>query len=281
MILGKLWRTIQAQLNKLADFFWSADPIAAMQQEYDRAVAQLREGRVGLAEFRAFVERVGRQVARNEANVRRLEATVKTCLKEGDRESAGRFVLELQRARQELAENQGQLRMHEQAYENNLLKIKHASGKLAEIRDKIARYDADLKMSAAEAEMARLAQDFHVNVTTDFGQLESTIQEKIDLNRTQVRVAADLSGEGVETIRQEQAAEGQLAEDALREFERQIEPSSADRSRNRAARSARAGQDQGRRGALKSLRAIAESLQDRPRSGEDIQRRRSAKSVLA
>ena len=227
MILGKLWRTIQAQLNKLADFFWTADPIAAMQQEYDRAVAQLREGRVGLAEYRAFVERVGRQVARNEANVRRLEATVKTYLKGGDRESAGRFVLELQRARQELAENQGQLRMHEQAYENNLLKIKHAGGKLAEIRDKIARYDADLKMSAAEAEMARLAQDFHVDVTTDFGQLESSIQEKIDLNRAKVRVAADLSGEGVEAIRQEQAAEGQLAEDALREFERQLEPSSA------------------------------------------------------
>ena len=227
MILGKLWRTIQAQLNKLVDFFWAADPIAAMQQEYDRAVAQLREGRVGLAEYRAFVERVGRQVARNEANVRRLEATVKTYLKEGDRESAGRYVLELQRARQELAENQGQLRMHEQAYENNLLKIKHAGGKLAEIRDKIARYDADLKMSAAEAEMARLAQDFHVNVTTDFGQLESSIQEKIDLNRAKVRVAADLSGEGVEAIRREEATEAQLAEAALREFERQLEPSSA------------------------------------------------------
>ena len=117
--------------------------------------------------------------------------------------------------------------MHEQAYENNLLKIKHASGKLAEIRDKIARYDADLKMSAAEAEMARLAQDFHVNVTTDFGQLESSIQEKIDLNRAKVRVAADLSGEGVEAIRQEEATEAQLAEAALREFERQLEPSAA------------------------------------------------------
>ena len=33
MILGKLWRTIQAQLNKLVDFFWAADPIASLQQE--------------------------------------------------------------------------------------------------------------------------------------------------------------------------------------------------------------------------------------------------------
>ena len=222
MILGKFWRTIQAQLHKLADFFWAPDPIAAMQLEYDRAVAQLREGRVGLAEYRAFVERVGRQVARNAANVNRLEATVKTCLNQGDREAAGRFVLELQRARAELAENQAQLRLHEQAYENNLLKIKHAGGNLSRIRDKIARYDADLKMSSAEAEMARLAQEFHVDATTDFGKLESVIQERIDLNRAKVRVAADLSGEGTETIRQEEAVRGQLAEDALQEFERQM-----------------------------------------------------------
>jgi phage shock protein A len=222
MILGTLWRTIRAQLNKLANFFWEADPIAAMQLEYDRAVAQLREGRLGLAEFRAFIERVGRQVARNQANVTRLEATVKTYLKAGDRESAGRFVLELQRARRELAENQAQLRLHEQAYDNNLLKIKHAGGKLTEIRNKIARYDADLKMSAAEAEMASLAQDFHVDVTTDFGQLESAVQDKIDLNRAKVRVAVDLSGEGVAEIRQESAAQDQLGEDALREFEKQM-----------------------------------------------------------
>ena len=64
MILGKIWRTIQGQLNKLVDFFWAADPVAIMQEEYDRAVAQLREGRVGLADYRTFVERMGRQVAR-------------------------------------------------------------------------------------------------------------------------------------------------------------------------------------------------------------------------
>jgi hypothetical protein len=52
-------------------------------------------------------------------------------------------------ALKELAENQGQLRLHEQAYENNLLKIKHAGGKLSEIRNRITRYDAELKMSAA------------------------------------------------------------------------------------------------------------------------------------
>jgi phage shock protein A len=222
MILDALWRTIKAQFNKLASFFWEADPIALMQAEYDIAVAQIREGRTGLEQYRAFVERVGRQVARHEAFVRRLDATVRTYLAQGDRDTAARFALELQQARKELQENAAQLRLHEQAYENNLLKIKHAGGKLAEIRDKIAKYDADLKMSAAEAEIAKLAQQLNFDVHTDFGQIEGKIQDAIDRNRAVVRVAADLSGEGVETVRQEQAAREQLAEDALRDFERQM-----------------------------------------------------------
>ena len=35
-----------------------------------------------------------------------------------------------------------------------------------------------------------------MNLTTDFGQIEAVIQQKIDQNRGKVRVAADLSREG-------------------------------------------------------------------------------------
>ena len=41
MILGKFFGAIRAQFNKLGNFFWEADPIAAMQYEYDSAVEQL------------------------------------------------------------------------------------------------------------------------------------------------------------------------------------------------------------------------------------------------
>jgi hypothetical protein len=109
--------------------------------------------------------------------------------------------------------------MHETAYNNNLTKIKHAGNKLAQIREKIQKYDAELKMSRAEAEMAKLARDFNFDVTTDFGQIEQVIQEKISLNRAKVRVAADLSGEGLVDIQREQAMEASMAEDALKEFE--------------------------------------------------------------
>src|SRR5579871_5874157 len=124
MIFGKLWRSLQAQLNKIANLLWTADPIAQMQYEYDRAVDQLKEGRQGLEQYRALVERVSRQVANNKARIATLEARVKGYLQVGERDTAAKFALELQKAQKELQENQGQLDMHEQAYNNNLTKIK-------------------------------------------------------------------------------------------------------------------------------------------------------------
>ncbi|MDZ4820337.1 MAG: PspA/IM30 family protein [Planctomycetota bacterium] len=222
MIIGKMWRTLKAQMNKVANFFWTADPIAQMQYEYDLAVNQLKEGREGLEQYRALVERVSRQVANDKQHVNSLEAKIKAYLSAGDRETAARFALELAKARNEMAENEGQLKLHEEAYGNNVSKIKHATKKLGDVREKIAKYDAELKMSRAEAEMAKLATSFNFDVTTDFGQIEQVIQDKIGLNRAKVRVAADLSSDGIVDIQREQAMEKHMGDQALREFEIQM-----------------------------------------------------------
>ncbi len=219
MILGKLWRALAAQVNKLANYFWTADPVAQMQYEYDQAVDQMKEGREGLEQYRALVERVSQQVAAAKKHETMLKARVKAYLTAGNRETAGNFALELTRTRTELKENEQQLAMHERSYENNLKKIKNAGGKLAKVREKIQKYDAELKMSRAEAEMAKLSESFNFDVTTDFGQIEQVIQEKINLNRARARVAADMSGEGVAEIEAEEAMEAAMAEQALAEFE--------------------------------------------------------------
>ncbi|AMV36918.1 PspA/IM30 family protein [Planctomyces sp. SH-PL62] len=221
MILGKLWNAIAAQFNKLANAVRGYDPIAEMQLEYDRSVEQLKEGREGLAQYRALVERVQRQVDNQSKVVATLEAKVKAFLNAGDRDGAAKFALDLRRAKEDMAENEKQLNLHEQAYQNNLLKIKHAVEKLESVKHKITKYDADLKMSRAEAELSQIATQFNFNVTTDFGQAEQIIQDQIDKNRGRVRVAADLSGEGVEDIKREMTIEKTLAEDALREFEKE------------------------------------------------------------
>ena len=219
MIFHKFWSVLMAQINKVANLFWEADPIAQMQYEYDRAVEQLKEGRTGLEQYRGLVERVTRQVSANKSHVQKLEAETKAYLKAGDRTTAAKFALELQKAKEELAANEQQLNMHETAYGNSLKKIQHANEKLIELQQKIQKYDAELKMSSAEAEIAKLSETFDMNVTTDFGQIETVIQQKIDQNRGKVRVAADLSEKGIAEIKAEENMRGQLAEQALQNFE--------------------------------------------------------------
>jgi phage shock protein A len=219
LIFHKFWSAFVSQINKVANLFWEADPIAQMRYEYDRSVEQLKEGRLGLEQYRGLVERVSRQVAANKAHIQKLEAETKAYLKAGDRTTAAKFALELQKAKAELSANDNQLQMHETAYGNNLKKIQHANEKLIELRQKITKYDAELKMSAAEAEIAKLSESFDMNLTTDFGEIESVIQQKIDQNRGRVRVAADLSEKGIAEINAEERMQAQLAEQALTDFE--------------------------------------------------------------
>jgi phage shock protein A len=230
VILHKFWSAFVAQINKVANLFWEADPVAQMRYEYDRAVEQLKEGRTGLEQYRGLVERVTRQVNANRGHVQKLEAETKAYLKVGDRATAAKFALELQKAKEELAANEQQLQMHETAYGNNLKKIQHANEKLIELREKIQKYDAELKMSAAEAEIAKLAESFDMNLTTDFGEIETVIQQKIDQNRGRVRVAADLSEKGIAEINAEDRMRGQLAEQALQNFEVELGLRSPDTS---------------------------------------------------
>src|ERR1700736_6380559 len=119
MIFGKIWAAFRAQINKVANVFWTADPIAQMQYEYDLAVEQLKQGREGLEQYRALVERVSRQVAGNQSHAANPEAKIKAYLQAGDRDTAAKFALELQKARKEVSDNQGQLKLHEEAYNNN------------------------------------------------------------------------------------------------------------------------------------------------------------------
>lgn len=219
VIFKKFFSAIRAQLNKLANVFFEADPIAQMQYEYDKAVEELKSGREGLEQYRGLVERVNRQVSTGERNVAKLKAQAQSYLKVGDRETASKFAIQLKKAQADLSRNEEQLQQHEAAYNNHLKKIKHANKKLSELKEKIKQYDAELKMSEAEAEIAKLSQNFEFDVTTDFGQIEDVIQSRIDKNRGTVRVAADLSERGLADIEAEERMEASLAEDALREME--------------------------------------------------------------
>jgi phage shock protein A len=222
MIMGKFFKAFRAQLNKIANIFFESDPIAVMQLEVDSATDRLKEGRKGLEMYRGLVETVARQVAAGKSNIGQLESQIKAHLKAGNRDMAGQLAIQLQKAQTELAANEGQLQMHEGAYQNNLLKIQKANKDIVKVREKIQQYHAELKMSAAEAEIAQISESFDMNVTTDFGEVESMIQRKIDSNRGRARVASDMSSKGVEFIKAEEAAEKAMAEDLLSKYEVQL-----------------------------------------------------------
>ena len=222
MIFGKFFAALRAQLNKIANIFFESDPIAVMQLEVDQATDRLKEGRKGLEMYRGLVESVARQVTAGKANAAQLESQIKAHLKAGNRDVAAQLALQLQKVQTELAANESQYQMHESSYQNNLLKIQKANKDILKVREKIQKYHAELKMSAAEAEIAQLSESFNMDVTTDFGQIENVIQRQIDTNRGKARVASDMSSKGIETIKAEEAADKAMAEDLLSKFEVQL-----------------------------------------------------------
>jgi phage shock protein A len=222
MIFQKIGTAISAFFNSIANMLIARDPVSVMQLEVDRQAERLKVAREGVEQYRGLVERVARQVAAGTANVTRLTGQIKAHLKAGNEEMAAQLAVQLKAAKDELTANQEQLKMHEDAYKNHLLKLQEGNKNMQKLHEKTLKYSAELKMSAAEAEIARVAESLDANLkgnlTTDLGQIESVIQNQIDQNRGKARVAADLSSQGVDEIKANQRAEQAQAMELLDQF---------------------------------------------------------------
>lgn len=223
MVMGKIGTAIRAFFNKLANALWESDPHAILQLEVDQATQQIQTARKGLEQYRGLVERVSMQVAAGKQNEQRLESQIKAHLQAGNREVAGQLAIQLQQVKQDLAQNEQQLTMHTEAYNNNLLKLQQGQKDIAALRQKAQRLKADLEMAKAEAEIARvseaLSESAMPNFSTKIGQATELMQEQIAKHRGQARVAADMSSRGVEEIKAQQAAEAALGENLLKQYE--------------------------------------------------------------
>ncbi len=221
--MGKIFTAISAFFNKIANALWEADPHAILQLEVDRATEQIQVARQGLERYRGLVERVSMQVAAEKQNVQRLEGQIRSHLQAGNREVAGQLAIQLQQVKGDLANNEQQLAMHSEAYNNNLLKLQQGQKDIATLRQKASRLKAELQMAKAEAEIARVAEAVSEsampNFSTKIGQATELMQEQIAKHRGEARVAADMSSRGVEDIKAQQAAEAAMGENLLRQFE--------------------------------------------------------------
>lgn len=215
--ISSIWKAI---LNSFVSGLEDKHVVELAEAKLQEATERLKEGRQGLITYQALVLKVQGQVDEGKRRLTRLTSEIKAHLRAGNEEVAGQLALELNGVKADLATNEEQLGLHKEAYENNLLKMKTALKDIERTRGELQKKKAALQMERALAEVSEAAGALNTNfdVSTDFGQLMGKLDDQINKSKAKSRVAADLSGQGVETIKAKQAAEKALAADLLQQF---------------------------------------------------------------
>jgi phage shock protein A len=195
------------QINKLSRLVWGYDPVAVYQAQVDASADEIRDATKGLEEYQGLVARLQRQVEGGQKERNLLEAKIKGHLAAGQEDRAADLAMQLGRVEKELTENEAQLEQYRNAYAANLKKIRYAHSKIEEAKQRAGKLKADLRLSKAEAETAKLAQSFNVksNTLDGLGEIEEEINRQIDRNRGKAQVITDLSQDGLADMEAEEA----------------------------------------------------------------------------
>lgn len=225
--LGRFLTAISAQFGKLFKYVWGLDAIAVYQAEVDRSADEIQQAGEGLEQYRGLVSRLQRQVANGEKEELRLTAKVKTYLTENNEDKAAEYAMQLKKTQTELTENRSQLSSYENAYQDNVKKIRYANEKIKNAKEKAEKMQADLRLSKAEAETAKLAQSFNINtnLTSGLGEIEDEIQRQIDANRAKGQVIRDLSQDGLDQIAEDEKLQKAEAKELLLQFKQEMSSS--------------------------------------------------------
>lgn len=215
--IGRVWRAI---LNKFVTGVEDDYVMELAESQLQEATERLKEGRQGLTAYQALVLKVNGQVETGKSALVRLTAEIKTHLQAGNEDVAAELAMELNRVKGDLTANKEQLVLHQEAYENNLLKMKTALRDIQKAKQELQKKKAALKMEKALAEVAEAAGALNTSfdVSSDFGEIMSRIDDKINTERARSTVASDLSGHGVTDIKAKLAAEKAMAHELLKQF---------------------------------------------------------------
>lgn len=221
---SRLWESASAQVGKGGRAAWSSDPVAIYQNQVDQAAEEINEATRGLEQYQGLVASLERQVETGDKESARLTARMKSCLENGQEDRAVELGTQLSRIQKDLETNRSQLEQYREAYQNNLRKIKLARQRIADAQSHSVKLKAELKMSKAEAEVANLAQKItgHSAALDGLAEVEREIQQQIDTNRAKSRVAADLSGEGIQELEALENERVQEGRDMVEKMKREL-----------------------------------------------------------
>lgn len=189
------------------------NPEALLELERENLRGQIAQFNQGLSAHAGLCEKLIGQVKRQEREEQELKAKAAANLRAGNQRLAGEIALELQRLRQELAENRSQLVDAEKTYKELILSrdtaIKTARGKIEALRK-----DLDsLKMNKALAEMNAMASGMLTQIGGS-GDTLDRLHQMVEEENTKAAGRARVARDSLDTTRfKEQASEREALED--------------------------------------------------------------------
>ena len=189
------------------------NPEALLEVEKENLRKQIAQFNQGLAAHAGLCEKLIAQVKRQEKVEADLKAKAAANIRAGNQRLAGEIALELQRIRQDLADNRAQLIDAEATYTELTMSrdtaIKAAREKIESLRKDLD----DLKMKKALAEMNEMASGMLTQIGGS-GDTLDRLHQMVEEEHTKAAGRARVAKDSIDTTRfKEQKAEREALED--------------------------------------------------------------------
>jgi phage shock protein A len=219
--MKRLFKLIKGWWLRLIGKAEKANPRAMLEvetAEFHKASASYNEN---LAKQAGMIERLKVQIASNEKKANVFKARVTAAYNAKQMERAGQLALQLRETKQQLVENQQQLKHSDDLYKNLVRQrevyVKEAKRKIEIIKGKISKAE----MAEAQAKLTEVASTTAFDMDgsgATLDRLEESLDERISDAQGKVRVAGDAmeTDSWVMTEDEQEAMEAQaLADFAL------------------------------------------------------------------
>ena len=138
MSLEELVHDVESRLADLGRRLLQPGPKTQLQEEIDALTAELNARQTALARCRAERDAAARRMLDNHLATTRLKALIETCLRRGQPDQAWQHAMELDRARQAMAEDRAALPRHDQACWSLEFKARQLQRRLTRLQDQLS-----------------------------------------------------------------------------------------------------------------------------------------------
>jgi hypothetical protein len=142
MSLEEVVHEVESRLADIGRRLLQPGPKTLLQEEIDAVGRELEARRAALARAKDERDATARRILDNHASVRRLTTLVEHHVRRHEHDQGWQYALELDRARQGLAEDRAALPRHEQACWSLQFKIRQLERKLARLEEQLNPHQA-------------------------------------------------------------------------------------------------------------------------------------------